>query len=207
MAEGSEQKLLLKNRLDEYEDKIKTLIKEFEDESKRHISEMSETHEQYRGYKTKAQELEQRIEKYKQEATGAQKLERKARRELAQLAFENDEIDEKCQYLEQKYHALVKRMGASQEDIDAIEEEIMLKNEGASRAANSKARKRGPPSYQHRTSRVSGPNANLVNNRGSHHPANMAVNSGDSNDEEVTDPEQDDVMGGRDLVNDGRAGG
>lgn len=45
MAEGSEQKLMLKNRLDEYEDKIKTLIKEFEDESKRHITEMSDTHE------------------------------------------------------------------------------------------------------------------------------------------------------------------
>ena len=73
LAEGSEQKLMLKNRLDEYEDKIKTLIKEFEDESKRHIGEMSDTHEQYRGYKTKAQELEQRIEKYKQEAQGAQK--------------------------------------------------------------------------------------------------------------------------------------
>lgn len=71
LAEGSEQKLLLKNRLDEYEDKIKTLIKEFEDESKRHISEMSETHEQYRGYKTKAQELEQRIQKYQQEALEA----------------------------------------------------------------------------------------------------------------------------------------
>lgn len=48
-----------------------------------------------------------------------------------QMTFENDEIDEKCQYLEQKYHALIKRLGASQEDIDAIEEEIMLKNEGA----------------------------------------------------------------------------
>lgn len=66
--EASEQKLLLKSRLDEYEDKIKSLIKEFEDESKRHINEMSDIHEHYRGYKTKAQELEQRIEKYRKEA-------------------------------------------------------------------------------------------------------------------------------------------
>ena len=124
-----------------------------------------------------------------------------------QLTFENDEIDEKCQYLEQKYHALVKRMGASQEDIDAIEEEIMLKNEGASRAANSKTRKRGQSSYPHRKSRVSGPNANLVNKRGNNHPTNMAVNSGDSGEEEVSDPEHDAMARGRDLANDGRAGG
>jgi len=198
---------LLKNRLDEYEDKIKTLIKEFEDESKRHISEMSDTHEQYRGYKTKAQELEQRIEKYKAEALTAQKSERKAKRELVQLTFENDEIDEKCQYLEQKYHALVKRMGASQEDIDAIEEEIMLKNEGASRCANSKARKRGQPSYQHRKSRVSGPSANLVNKRGNNLQGNMGVNSGDSHDEEISDPDADDITGGRERASDGRGGG
>ena len=46
-----------------------------------------------------------------------------------QITFENDELEEKYMYLEQKYHALIKRMGASQEDIDAIEEEIMLKND------------------------------------------------------------------------------
>lgn len=124
-----------------------------------------------------------------------------------QLTFENDEVDEKCQYLEQKYHALVKRMGASQEDIDAIEEEIMLKNEGAARPANSKARKRGQLSHPHRKSRVSGPNANILNKRGNNHPANMVADSGDSNDEEISDPEHDDIVRGRGHANDGRSGG
>lgn len=95
-------------------------------------------------------------------------------------------------------------MGASQEDIDAIEEEIMLKNEGAPRPTNSKARKRGQPSYPHRKSRVSGPNANLVNKRGHH--ANMGINSGDSDDEALSDPDHDDMVRGRDLAND-RSGG
>ena len=56
--EATDQKLTMKGRLEEYEDKIKKLIKEFEDESKRHIKEVNETHEHYRGYKTRAQELE-----------------------------------------------------------------------------------------------------------------------------------------------------
>lgn len=187
---------MLKNRLDEYEDKIKTLIKEFEDESKRHISEMSDTHEQYRGYKTKAQELEQRIQKYQQEALEAQKEERKARRELVQMTFDNDEIDEKCQYLEQKYHALIKRMGASQDDIDAIEEEIMLKNEGAQRAANSKARKRGQGNYPQIKSRVSGPNANIINNRGNNYAASII-----NNDEMLSDGDNDELIGSHEMAN------
>lgn len=41
------------------------------------------------------------------------------------MTFANDEAEERCDYLESKYHALVRRMGASQEDIDAIEEELM----------------------------------------------------------------------------------
>ena len=41
------------------------------------------------------------------------------------MTFANDEVEERCDYLESKYHALVRRMGASQEDIDAIEEELM----------------------------------------------------------------------------------
>ena len=52
----------MKNRLEEYEDKIKKLIKEFADESMKHIKETNEIHSEYRGYKTKAEELEQRIE-------------------------------------------------------------------------------------------------------------------------------------------------
>ena len=44
----------MKERLEEYEDKIKKLIKEFEDESKKHIKEVNEIHEHYRSYKSKA---------------------------------------------------------------------------------------------------------------------------------------------------------
>ena len=60
-----------------------------------------------------------------------------------QVTFENDELDEKTKYLEQKYHALIKRMGVSQDDIDIIEEEIM------------QVYRRRP-----RKSRISGPAAN-----------------------------------------------
>lgn len=83
-------------------------------------------------------------------------------------------MDEKIKYIEQKYHALVKRMGASQEDIDVIEEEIMLRNPTSrhSKKGNSGAysyeykqrNKRGGSSiYQNRKSRVSGPDANRGN--------------------------------------------
>ena len=48
----------MKQQNEEYEDKIKTLIKEFEDESKKHIKEVNEIHEHYRTYKTRAKELE-----------------------------------------------------------------------------------------------------------------------------------------------------
>jgi predicted nuclease with TOPRIM domain len=59
----------------------------------------------------------------------AQKGERLANKELVQITFDNDEIEEKFKYLEQKYHALIERMGASQEDIDLIDEKIIIKNE------------------------------------------------------------------------------
>ena len=57
VSEATDQKLTMKSRLEEYEDKIKMLIKEFEDESKRHIKEVNEIHEHYRGFKTRAEEL------------------------------------------------------------------------------------------------------------------------------------------------------
>lgn len=90
----------------------------------------------------------------------AQKGERLANKELVQITFDNDEFEEKFKYLEQKYHALIERMGASQEDIDFIDEKIMIKNE--SRANNGKGgRRRGTvQSYGARKSRVSGAGAN-----------------------------------------------
>jgi predicted nucleic acid-binding Zn-ribbon protein len=58
----------MKSRIEEYEDKIKKLIKEFEDESKKHIKEVNELHEHYRSFKSKAQELDQRIDQYKKDS-------------------------------------------------------------------------------------------------------------------------------------------
>jgi len=76
-----------------------------------------------------------------------------------QITFENDELEEKYMYLEQKYHALIKRMGASQEDIDPIEAEIMLKNDptgpphkstGAPSQKRNFGRRRGSSGYNNR---------------------------------------------------------
>ena len=103
----------MKQRIEDYEDKIKKLIKEFEDESKRHIKEINEVHNSYRGYKSKASEFEQRIEQFKKDAQKAAAGERQAKKDLKQITFEADELAEKLNYLELKYHALVKRLGAA----------------------------------------------------------------------------------------------
>lgn len=42
----------MKNQIEEYEHKIKTLISEFEIESKKHIREVSDLHEHYMGFKS-----------------------------------------------------------------------------------------------------------------------------------------------------------
>jgi ferritin len=65
--ESSELKNSMKLRIEEYEVKIKQLIKEFEDESKKHIKEVNDIHEHYRSYKSRAMELESRIEQYKKD--------------------------------------------------------------------------------------------------------------------------------------------
>ena len=69
----------MKKQLDEYEQKIKRLIIEFEEESKKHIRELNSVHEQYRGYKSSAVELEQRIGQYKGDTQRAIEGERQAR--------------------------------------------------------------------------------------------------------------------------------
>ena len=45
------------------------------------------------------------------------------------LTLENDEFQEKIRFMEQKYHSLVERMGASQEDLNAVEQELMMDEE------------------------------------------------------------------------------
>lgn len=51
----------MKRRTDEYENKIKNLIREFEIESKKHIKEVQDIHLSYRGFKTKALDLDAKI--------------------------------------------------------------------------------------------------------------------------------------------------
>ena len=41
------------------------------------------------------------------------------------MTLNNDELNEKMQFIEQKYTSLIHRMGASEEDLEAIEEEMM----------------------------------------------------------------------------------
>ena len=99
-------------------------------------------------------------------------------------------------YLEQKYHALIKRMGASQEDIDGIEEEIMLKNDptgthksngGLPSQKRTFGRRRGSSAYNNRQSRVSGPGANQISNkvRGGHKMADHSDNADEYGEEIV----------------------
>lgn len=89
------------------------MIVEFEEASKKHIRELNDVHEQNRGYKSSSLDLEQRIQHYKNEAQKAQNSEREAKKEVHKLRLENDELKEKSRFFEQRYHKLVKRMGAS----------------------------------------------------------------------------------------------
>lgn len=91
LREEQQHKGIMKRQIDEYEAKIKRLIMEFEEESKKHIRELNEVHEQYRGYKTTAMDLEQRYQQSKAEQLKAQKSEKEARRELNRLVAENEE--------------------------------------------------------------------------------------------------------------------
>jgi hypothetical protein len=111
----------MKKQLDEYESKIKKLIKEFEDESKKHIKEINEIHEYYRGFKSSSLELEQRIKMYKQDYENAVKAEREAQKGIVKLSLENDELREKCGFLERKYVSVIEKLGISQEELGMIE--------------------------------------------------------------------------------------
>lgn len=115
----------MKKQIDEYENKIKKLIREFEDESKKHIKEVSELHEQCRMYKGSSQELEQRIKHYKSDYDRAVQAEREAKKEVVRVTLENDEIREKAKFLEQRYQSMIHKLGISPDDIQALEEQLM----------------------------------------------------------------------------------
>ena len=114
----------MKKQIEEYENKFKKMIIEFEEDSKKHIKEINDIHENYRGYKSSCIELEQRIRTYKNDYERAIEGEREAKKENVRLRLEFDELVEKAHFMEQKYRSLIARMGASQEDLDAIEEEL-----------------------------------------------------------------------------------
>ena len=46
--------------------------------------------------------------------------ERDAKKEVLRLTFENDELVEKLKFMESKFQSLVQRVGASKEDIEAV---------------------------------------------------------------------------------------
>lgn len=52
--------------------------------------------------------------------------EREAKKEVHVLRLENDELRERLRFIEQKHIKLIKRMGASQEDLKAIDEQMIL---------------------------------------------------------------------------------
>ena len=58
---------------------------------------------------------------YKADWEKATKAERQARQEVLQLTFQNDELSERHKYMEKKYLQLVQRVGASAEDLEAVE--------------------------------------------------------------------------------------
>lgn len=42
------------------------------------------------------------------------------------MTLENDELIEKINFVEHKYHSLVQKLGASQEEINAIESDFIM---------------------------------------------------------------------------------
>ena len=58
---------------------------------------------------------------YKNDWEKATQAERSARQEVLKLTFSNDELTERHKYMERKYLQLVQRVGASAEDLEAVE--------------------------------------------------------------------------------------
>ena len=58
---------------------------------------------------------------YKNDWEKATQAERTARQENLKLTFQNDELTERHKYMERKYLQLVQRVGASAEDLEAVE--------------------------------------------------------------------------------------
>ena len=108
-------------REDEYEAKIKNLWGDQEKKSKSYQKDIQAIHENYRGITSTAAEMEARLSMYKNDWEKATQAERTARQEVLKLTFQNDELTERHKYMERKYLQLVQRVGASAEDLEAVE--------------------------------------------------------------------------------------
>lgn len=108
-------------REDEYEAKIKNLWSDQEKKSKSYQKDIQAIHENYRGITSTAAEMEARLSMYKNDWEKATQAERTARQENLKLTFQNDELTERHKYMERKYLQLVQRVGASAEDLEAVE--------------------------------------------------------------------------------------
>lgn len=92
IAEINSQKQSLKSQVDEYEQKIKSLIGDLEAQSKKHIKETNGLHEHYMGFKSSAAEMKSKISIYKSDQEAAIQSEREAKKEVLRLTFQNDEF-------------------------------------------------------------------------------------------------------------------
>lgn len=125
VKEISHQKSSLKQQIDEYEQKIKNLISELEQQSKRHMKEISQLHEDSMIQKSQAAEFKTRVHIYQTDHEQAMLCQREAKKEVMRLTFANDELTEKLQHLEKRFHGLVQRCRVSQDDLAAIDNLIM----------------------------------------------------------------------------------
>lgn len=125
IQECSNQKATLKQQVAEYESKIKSLLSELEAQSKRHISEVNKLHEEYMGYKSQAAELKTRCQMYQQDHDQTFQEQRDTKKAVLRLTFQNDELTEKLKHMDFKFHSLVSRFGASQEEVDQLDQLLM----------------------------------------------------------------------------------
>ena len=133
----TQKKLSNQGKTEELEEKIKSLIEEIENKSKKYLKEISQIHESYRGIQNSSAEAESRIQMYKSDWEKATQAERLAKKDVLRLQFSNDELNERHKYMERKYLQLVQRVGASQEDLEAVEV-IMASGTGEKNLPNLK---------------------------------------------------------------------
>lgn len=94
------------------------------------MKEVKSLHENYMGFKSQAAELKTRIQIYQSDNESALLAQRDCKKENVRLTFANDELIEKLHYMERRFQSLVQRCGASQEDLEAVENMISTQQTG-----------------------------------------------------------------------------